>query len=82
MKLIKAGNKGKGEKERSVYFVSLKRRGVMKVKTKLKTYEVNNSVTSVKYEGSCLSGKFHAHTASDNNLQMIDRSFLSRFPTQ
>ena len=27
-----------------VYFVSLKRRGVMKVKTKLKTYEVNNSI--------------------------------------
>ena len=31
-------------KKIGVYFVSLKRRGVMKVKTKLKTYEVNNSI--------------------------------------
>ena len=54
----------------------------MKVKTKLKTYEVNNRVNCIKYEGSCLRGKLSVHTASDNNLQMIDRSFLSRLPIQ
>ena len=54
----------------------------MKVKTKLKIYEVNNSVNCIKQEGTCLRrGKF-PDTAGDNNLQMIDRSFLSRLPTQ
>ena len=53
----------------------------MKVKTKLKTCEVNNCVNCMKYEGTCLRGKL-PHTAGDNNLQMIDRSFLSRVPTQ
>ena len=53
----------------------------MKVKTKLKTNEVNNSVNCIKYEGTCLRGKL-PDTAGDNNLEMIGRSFLTRLPTQ
>ena len=45
------------------------------------TYEVNNSVNCIRYEGTCLRGKL-PDTAVDNNMQMIDRSFLSRLPTQ
>ena len=59
--------KGENKKKAGVYFVLLKRMGVMKVKTKLKTYEVNNSVNCIKYEGTCLRGKL-PHTAGDNNL--------------
>ena len=82
MKPINAAMKNKNKNKTGDYFVSLKRRGVdMKVKTKLKTYELNNSVNCVKYEGTCKRGKL-PHTAGDNNLQMIDRSFLSRLPTQ
>ena len=53
----------------------------MKVKTKLKTNQVNNSVNCIKYEGTCLRGKL-PDTAGDNNLEMIGRSFLSRLPSQ
>ena len=55
--------------------------GVMKVKTKLKTYEVNVSVNCIKHEATCLRRKL-LDTAGDNNLQMIYRSFLTRLPTQ
>ena len=44
----------------------------MKVKTKLKTNEMNNSVNCIKYEGMCLGGK-RPDTAGDNNLQLIDK---------
>ena len=79
MKLINASNQ-KGEKNRR-YFESLKQKRVMKIKTKLKTYEVNNNVNCINYEGTCLRGKL-PHTAGDKRLQMIDRNFLSRLPTQ
>ena len=81
MKVINAGNKKWTNKKTGFYFVSVKRRGVIKVKAKLKTYEVNTSVNCIKYEGTCLRGK-RPNTAGENNLQMIDRSFLSRLPTQ
>ena len=81
MKLVMLAIKKEKTKKTGVYFVSLKRRGVIKVKAKLKTNEVNNSVNCIKYEGTCLRGKL-PHTAGDNNLQMIDRSFLFRLPTQ
>ena len=42
---------------------------------------MNNSVNCIKYEGMCLRGKL-PHTAGDNNLEMIDRTFLFRLPTQ
>ena len=58
-----------------------RKKGVYFVKTKLKTYEVNNSVNCIKYEGMCLRGKL-PNTAGENNSQMIDRSSLSRRPTQ
>ena len=57
MKLINAGNK-KRRKRAGVYFVQFsKTKGVMN-KTILETYEVNNSVNCLKYEGTCLRGNF------------------------
>ena len=38
-----------------VYFVSLKQREIIKVKTKLRL--LNNSVSFIKYEGTFLRGK-------------------------
>jgi len=72
---IKKGRK-KGE---GVYFVSMKVKGFMKVKTKLRTYKVNNSVNFIKYESTCPRGK-PPDTAGDNNIQTIDRSFPSWLP--
>ena len=46
----------------------------MKVKTKLKTNEMNNSVNCRKCEGTCLRGEL-PHTAGDKNLQLIDKRF-------
>ena len=46
----------------------------MKVKTKLKTNVMNNSVNCIKYEGTCLRGE-RPDSAGDNNLQLIDKRF-------
>jgi len=60
-------------------FFSLRPRGILQLK--LETYKVNNSLNCIKYESKCLK-KNLPDSACDNNVQTIDRSFLSWLPTQ